>query len=411
MTALKRAKSRSERARQFDTLPGPDIAIDDFCETGTGGTPLRANAGRYYGGTIPWVKSGELKDDILMSTEEHITEHAIRESNARLVPAGTLLIALYGATVGKTALLGIEAATNQAVCYIIPDPNKAVTRYVWYALRSKINQLLAQRVGGAQPNISQGIIRKTKIFLPPPPEQRRIVEILDQADALRKLRREADAISERILPALFYKMFGDPVRNEKGWEVTELGEVVVCLDNMRIPVNEDDRMSRVGNIPYFGANGQVGVIDDAIFSEKLVLLSEDGGYWGPNQRSAYIIDGPAWVNNHAHVLRCASGIREEYLTTFLNVIDLRTYTTGTTRGKLNQESMKKIRILIPPIDMQSAFANSHQALTDHKSYSGQANEGLSNLFISLLHRAFTGELTAKWREENPALFVRQEGDL
>ena len=85
-----------------------------------------------------------------------------------------------------TSILGIEATTNQAVCHLVPNPDIATNRYVWYALKTKIPELLTKRVGGAQPNISQQIIKKTKIPLPPIAEQRRIVEILDQADALRK---------------------------------------------------------------------------------------------------------------------------------------------------------------------------------------------------------------------------------
>jgi type I restriction enzyme S subunit len=147
--------------------------IDEFCETGSGGTPSRAN-GDYYGGNIPWVKSGELREDVITDTEEKITARAIKESSAKIVPSGAILLAMYGATVGRMAFLGIDAATNQAVCNIRPDPKKAFPRYVFHCLQSKINHFLGRAAGGAQPNISQGIIRETKIPLPPLDEQRRI---------------------------------------------------------------------------------------------------------------------------------------------------------------------------------------------------------------------------------------------
>src|SRR5258705_2373578 len=96
-------------------------SIANFCQTGSGGTPSRAELSRYYNGDVPWIKSGELKDDVLLSTEEHITSEALLESSAKLIPSGSVLVAMYGATVGRTAFLGIEAATNQAICHIMPD--------------------------------------------------------------------------------------------------------------------------------------------------------------------------------------------------------------------------------------------------------------------------------------------------
>jgi type I restriction enzyme S subunit len=139
----------------------PQLTINDFCETGSGGTPSRTNKD-YYGGIIPWVKSGELREDIITDTEEKITERAVRESSAKIVPSGAILLAMYGATVGRMAFLGIDAATNQTVCNIRPDPTLAYPRYVFHCLQSKIDHFLSRAAGGAQPNISQSIIKETK---------------------------------------------------------------------------------------------------------------------------------------------------------------------------------------------------------------------------------------------------------
>lgn len=131
--------------------------IKAFCHTGSGGTPSRQQEPIFYGGSIPWVKSGELKEFIVVETKETITEAALAQSSAKLIPPGSLLVAMYGATVGRIAILGIEAASNQAVCHIIPDESLADRRYLFYALRTQVPRWLEQRVGGAQPNISQQI--------------------------------------------------------------------------------------------------------------------------------------------------------------------------------------------------------------------------------------------------------------
>src|SRR5262245_47297814 len=98
--------------------------LGDIAQTTSGGTPNRKNL-KYFGGQIPWVKSGELEDTFINCTEEKITEHGLEHSSAKLFPAGTLLMAMYGATVGKTAILRIEAATNQAICAITPKDGVA----------------------------------------------------------------------------------------------------------------------------------------------------------------------------------------------------------------------------------------------------------------------------------------------
>ena len=168
------------------------VRLSEFCRTGTGGTPSRSNLERYYeGGTIPWVKSGELRESVINETEEHVTEAALRETNMKLVPAGALLLAMYGATVGRLGILGVDATTNQAVCHIVPDPKAAEVRFLFHALSNQVANLVARGVGGAQPNISQGIVKDLKLALPPLAEQRRIAEVLDRAEALRAKRRAA----------------------------------------------------------------------------------------------------------------------------------------------------------------------------------------------------------------------------
>jgi type I restriction enzyme S subunit len=130
-------------------------------------------------GTIPWVKSGELGDRVVYETSETLSDEGLTSSNAKVFPKGTLCIALYGATVGKLGILGVDAATNQAVCAIFP-PEGLDTRYLYRFFEGKRRDLIEQGKGGAQSNISQGIIRDTMFPLPPLPEQRRIVAEIEK---------------------------------------------------------------------------------------------------------------------------------------------------------------------------------------------------------------------------------------
>jgi len=97
----------------------------------------------------------------------------------------------------------------------------------------------------------------------------------------------------------------------KGWEWKHLGDITECLDSKRIPITKNKREK--GDVPYYGANGIQGHIKEYIFNEELLLIAEDGGSWGPNERCAYMISGKSWVNNHAHVLRMKNEILIKFL--------------------------------------------------------------------------------------------------
>lgn len=161
----------------------------------------------------------------------------------------------------------------------------------------------------------------------------------------------------------------------KPWPVVPLGELVDILDSRRVPVSAKERASRPGSVPYYGAAGPVGTIDRAIFDESLILLGEDGvQFFEPNKRKAYLIEGPAWVNNHAHVLRARPTIDRRFLTHFLNVADYRGYANGTTRLKLTQAAMRQIPVPVPDLREQRRIVD---LLEDHLTRLDAGDEGLA----------------------------------
>ena len=154
-------------------------------EVGTwqsGGTPSRSNK-TYYGGNIPWLKTGDLNDGLISDIPESITEEAVANSSAKINPAGSVLIAMYGATIGKLGILTFPATTNQACCACI-EFNAITQLYLFYFLLSQRNGFIAKGGGGAQPNISKEIIVNTFIPLPPLSEQQGIVMEIEKWFAL-----------------------------------------------------------------------------------------------------------------------------------------------------------------------------------------------------------------------------------
>lgn len=145
----------------------------------SGGTPSRANK-KYYEGNHVWLKSGELNDNVqITDSEEHISDEALKKSSAKIFPAGTVLIAMYGATAGKLGILARPAATNQAVAGLMPDPKQLNSKYLFYCLQNIREKIIQQAWGGAQPNLSQTILKEFKVPLPPIVEQEKIVKELD----------------------------------------------------------------------------------------------------------------------------------------------------------------------------------------------------------------------------------------
>lgn len=151
-------------------------SIGDIAITSSGGTPLRNNSD-YYNGDIPWLKSGELNDGCIEKAEEYITKKGLSNSSAKLVPEGTLLLAMYGATAGKVGITKIKTSTNQAVCALFPK--EVIKRdFLYWFLRQHRYKFIEISKGGAQPNISQTVIGKTQIPIPNIDVQEKIISVL-----------------------------------------------------------------------------------------------------------------------------------------------------------------------------------------------------------------------------------------
>ena len=187
--------------------------LGDLTTTTSGGTPKR-NEKLYWGGNIGWLKSGELNDGYITNVEEYITDEGLTKSSAKLFPKGTLLIAMYGATVGKLGILEIETTTNQAICGILNDKNKFETLFMFYYLKKIREKMIEDSFGGAQPNLSQTYIKDLDIPLPPLEEQKRIVAKLDNLFAKidkaitlhQKNIDEADIFMASVLNDVFIEL-------------------------------------------------------------------------------------------------------------------------------------------------------------------------------------------------------------
>jgi type I restriction enzyme, S subunit len=258
-----------------------------------------------------------------------------------------------------------------------------------------------------QASLNQKDLKQLLILLPALPEQKRIAsklqELMQEVERARTAcEKQFDAA--KTLPAAYLREVFESEEVKK-WERRRLGEVCEFIDSMRIPVNDAERQKRIAGkkksdlYPYYGANGQIGWIDDYLFNEDLVLLAEDGGFFGSFEKPiAYRVSGKCWVNNHAHVLRAKRDLIDVDWLYFTLTIrpDIIQFASGTTRLKINQEQAALIPITLPPLPEQHLIATElkeKMAESDRLLRSIEKQlETINALPEIILRKAFRGEL-------------------
>lgn len=173
---------------KYKTLP-----VYSICNVGSGGTPSRANKSN-YNGLIPWIKTGEVREQVIFETEEKITEIGLQNSSARIYPTGSLIVAMYGATAGRSAKLGLDAATNQACAVLYNIDNSIIhTDYLWIYLISQIDNLKLLASGSAQPNLNASKVRNYEVPIPSLDKQQ---EIISSVNAIKlQIAKETKTIA------------------------------------------------------------------------------------------------------------------------------------------------------------------------------------------------------------------------
>jgi type I restriction enzyme S subunit len=232
-------------------------SVEDVCKRVTsGGTPSRRRPDFYVDGSWPWVKTQELQDTWIEDSEEKITDEAVMNSSAKVLPPNTILLAMYGATVGQLGVLRSPMTCNQACCAMIVDSEKADFRYLFYHLRYSRPQLKSLATGAAQQNLSGAIIKSLLYPFPPLAEQKAIAAVLGALDDKIELNRRMNATLEAIARALFQSWFVDfdPVRAKLD------GRTPVALDPATAALFPDCfNDSDVGRIPQ---GWTVGAVSD-----------------------------------------------------------------------------------------------------------------------------------------------------
>lgn len=404
------------------------VRLESVASWGSGGTPSRKHE-EYYNGDILWIKTGELNNGWIYDTEEKITDEGLKKSSAKLFPPYSVLIAMYGATIGKVAILGVPATTNQA-CACAVCNQSLLYMYLFYYCISQKNVFIEKGKGGAQPNISQIILKQHPIPLPTLSEQQRIVERIEELfakldEAKERLQEVADSFAVRKAAILHKAFTGELI----GKQVTELVPLENLVDLIKIgpfgsSLHESDYIEN--GIPLVNPKH---IVQQRIVPQSKISISDEKA----EELSSYklkendIVLGRrgemgrcAPISNREENWICGTGsmiirLKKEYdaklysliLGSQATVTYLENSAVGSTLKNLNEKIVRKIPV--------PQFSNEEQheivrliddLLARERAAQQAAEQALASIDLmkkSILARAFCGELGTNKASEASAL--------
>ncbi len=379
--------------------------LGDVFKITSGGTTLTSIREYYDSGTIHWVKTGDLKVRHLSKIPNFITKLGLENSSAKIFPKNTVLIAMYGATIGNCSILKTEAATNQACAALLPNEN-VNEEYLFFFLSSIKKELIKKGVGGGQPNISATILKEIKIPLPSLKIQIQIAEILSKADSLINKRKEGINLLDKLLKSTFFEMFGDPFSNPKKFEIKKFENI---FENIIYGTSTPPIYDKVG-IPFIRATN---IKKGRIVEKDLVFISQIEANKIPkcklSEGDMIIVRSGAntgdtatipekYENAYAafdliiKINKISSIFFNELLNSNYGKKIIKPLTQRSGQPHINSEQVKNLKLYNPPIELQNEFVTILKKVELLRvAYINNLKE-LENMSGILNQKAFKGEL-------------------
>ena len=372
----------------------------------SGGTPSRTHSEYYEDGTIPWVKTGDLKGKYLFETDEKISQLGLENSSARIYLKNTVLLAMYGATIGATSILKIDAATNQA-CAAFSPREDILPEYLYAFLESQKDRFIKDAVGGAQPNLSAGYLKNIEFNYPPLVQQTKITSTLNKIDELLLLRKQQLAKLDELVKARFVEMFGDPQENPRMWNKTVLSNLIINANNglTRRGCDADGQIVlrlvelQNGRIDYSSPNRMVLNDNEKkkyLLSENDLLFARVNGNPENVGRCAVFHEIQEPVYHNDHIIRVH--LNETVLDgKFAEVILNSLYGKRQMRQKIktsagqytiSQDGINELSVIAPPISIQHKFSEYVKRIDQQKQTVQRSLEKLELMKKALMQEYF-----------------------
>lgn len=372
---------------------------------------------------VPLLRISNFNDGDVYVDEDSIfvDSQYLKTKSDFIVEKGDILIALSGATTGKYGFYNYDfpSLLNQRIGLLKSGASqKLFDRYFYFYLAILKSEILQNAGGAAQPNISTKAIGKFLIPLPPLDTQKKIAAILDAADEYRQLTKTLIEKYDQLAQSLFLDMFGDPVRNEKGWKVNTLKKISIKILSGNTPkggsevyVNDGITFFRSQNVWRNRIELEDVVYIDSETHDKMrksslkhrdILMTKTGRFNTENSslgRAAIFLgdDDTANINGHVYLIRLKEGINNEFVLFILTTNQYREHIRrvcvgGIDKRQLNKEHLEEFPIISPPIELQQKFTDTLLSIEAQKQRAQASLHKAEDLFNSLLQRAFKGEL-------------------
>lgn len=395
----------------------PIVSVGDVCLATTQADPARLGRPTFRYVDI----SGVDREAKAITKFEELPADDAPSRARKLIEASDILVSTVRPNLNAIAFVPPEldgeiASTGFSVLRVNENVSSAKFLYYWAQHTSFVDFLVANATGASYPAVSDAIVKRAPLPLPPLREQHRIVELLEQADALRRVRREADVKAARILPALFLKLFGDPATNPKGWPKCTVGDVLLSADYGSSTRASDEGkglpLIRMGNVGYDGSL----LLKDLKYVElneteakKYRLHAGDILF---NRTNSLDLVGKTGIWNGeldavvaSYFIRLrvdTSKLEPAFLWAFMNSEFMKRVLRATARGaigqaNINTNELRAFPLYVPPLAVQKEFVNRVRAIKELLP-TFVNNSDLDDMFSVLLQKAFAGELTAKWRK-------------
>ena len=373
--------------------------LGDIFTISSGGTPSKNESSYYDDGIIPWIKTGDLKEKYISNEVEHITEEGLNNSSAKLFPKDTVLVAMYGATIGACSILSYEASTNQACAAFLPNEN-VIPEYLYYFLCSHKEKFIKDGVGGAQPNISAGYLKNVKFELIPLDEQQKIIDNLNEVDDLISLRKQQLTKLDELVKSRFIEMFGDQDTNPLGWKQCTIGECCTLKSGTTLSAEVENEggsvpyvkvgdMNFPGNERYITTSSRYVTEETAgkgLFEVGSIIFPKRGGAIGTNKKRMTKLLICADLN----VMGVLSNgeLLPEYLFSYFDLIDLGELSDGSSVPQINNKNIAPLVICIPPMELQQQFAAFVEQIDKSKLEIQKSLQQLETLKKALMQKYF-----------------------
>lgn len=388
-------------------------SVAEFAEVVTGGTPSTTKP-EYWDGDVPWLNSGSLNEGVITTPSKYITQLGLDNSSAKLMPKDTVLVALTGATTGQVGFLAIEASANQSVTGILPS-KEHYPKYLYFFLKAQRKKMLGDAFGGAQPHINQKYIKDFKIPLPPLNDQVRIARLLSNVEGLIAQRKQYLQQLDDLLKSVFLEMFGDPVRNEKGWDVDRVGRSIkvqggFAFKSKDIASSGNIKLVKIANVHVEDLTwDDVSYVPDSFIERHKRFALQEGdlliALTRPVIKSLNVVktatvrkkDLPCLLNQRvARFLIDQSQTNKRFFLQYCYTEFFRNTVEGLCppglQPNVSTNQIEEIPFFYPPIDLQNEFAAVAGKVEGIKSRYHQSLTDLETLYGALSQLAFKGKL-------------------